>query len=189
MEKTKFSVSKKQANEGDYIDVMWECDLPDSVTLTIDNGYENSRMQLPDSGSRTIAIRKSKGKTTLRLNVACGNRIERKEIVVKVKNLKAVKAKPYRAPKSTSHNNSRLAPLRLIIKEWFNKLAYGMQNFGRRLSYSWNTLPQRKRRTYKWLLIILAAMWLGSLFHNSGYRAGYERGLNEGQTTLHNHAG
>ncbi len=170
-----FSSDKRSATEGDFVVVSWECWLPDAVTLTIENGYESSRMQLPDSGTRTIAIRKSKGKTTLRLVASFGGRVERKELDIKVKNLRPVRAKVYRA-----------RPQRGRVwrpKEWFSSLGYRWRSFCQRVVYGWRALPERKRRTYKLLLVLLVAMWIGSLMCTAGYNAGYERGVKDAMRT------
>ena len=89
----RFDVDRRSAKEGESITVTWDCGVPDSVSLRVDNGYRPFILQLADSGSRAIAIEKSKGKTTLRLTASCGTRKESREIAIKVKSTKVIKAK------------------------------------------------------------------------------------------------
>lgn len=169
--KINFSIDKKNAREGETVMVAWECGTPDAVTLTIENGYETSRLQLPDSGSRSVLIGKSKGKTTLRLAVAQGGKIERRELSVKVKNIKPIRAKTYR-PRS----RFTLRGLIARVGEWWRTLLS-------RVSYAWRVMPPKRQRLYKFLLILLAVMWMGSLWRNAGYRAGYEQAIRDTHST------
>ena len=169
--KINFSIDRKNAREGESVMVAWECGMPDAVTLTIENGYESSRIQLPDSGSRAILIGKSKGKTTLRLTVAKGGKIERKELTIKVKNIKPIRAKAYRPRTKFS-----LRDLLRRVGEWW-------RSFCSRVSYAWRTMPPKRQRFYKILLLVLAITWMGSAWRNAGYRAGYEQAIRDTQTT------
>lgn len=168
----KFVVDRKSANEGENVMVSWECGIPDAVTLTIDNGYTKSQIQLPDSGSRSVAIQKSKGSTTLRLTVAQSGAIVRRELTVKVKNIKRVKAKTYRP--SSSRGGS--------FKGLWGKLSYRVNSFMQRMAYSWRAMPPRRRRIYQAIFIWLAAMMVATCSHNSGYEAGYQKALQEQRT-------
>ncbi|MBR2400502.1 MAG: hypothetical protein IKB03_01920 [Tidjanibacter sp.] len=176
-EKIIFSVDRKSAHEGENVMVAWECDLPDAVTLTINNGYTTSQIQLADSGSRSVTMTKSKGKTTLRLTAAFGGRIERKEIDVRVQNLKVTRT--YSAPnrgrsgaRGGSHRN-------FSLRGWWERVAYRLRSYWQRVKYAWQTMPPKTKRIYKFMLILLAAMWLSSLSQGRGYKAGYERGFQD----------
>lgn len=176
--KIKFGVDRKSAGEGEYVTLSWDCGMPDSVTLTIENGYRTTRLQLPDSGSRTILIEKSKGKTTFRLAAAQGTRKEVSELSVKVKNLKTIRAKAYR-PKSGKTFSFRGLWGRVVA--WW-------RSFTGRLSYAWRVMPARQKRIYKIMLILLAVMWAGSAWRNAGYRAGYEQALRDQQQIESTHS-
>ena len=165
----KFDIDRKSVQEGETIMVAWECGMPDAVTLTIENGYETSRMQLADSGSRTILIGKSKGKTTLRLTVAKGGKIERREVAVKVKNIKPIRAKTYRPRSKFSLRN-----LPQKVGEWWRSLRS-------KVSYAWQVMPPRQKRLYKIFLIVLAVMWISGLGRTAGYKAGYEQAMKDAQ--------
>lgn len=181
MNKSKFNVDKKSVTEGDIVVATWECDLPDNVILTIDNGFNTSRLQLPDSGTRSLAVQKSKnGKTTLRLTTSKGGKIEHNEIVIRVKNIKPIKAKVHR-PHSAG-TKGRFSP-----KEWFSRVAYRLRSVGQQIAYGWRMLPERKRRTYKIIIAVLIALWIGTLSQNAGYRAGYERGRQDAISASNTH--
>lgn len=150
MSKITFNSDKTKAREGEYINVSWSCEGPDAVSLTIDNGYNSSSMQLADSGSRAILLTKSKGKTVLRLKAVFNRKAEVSEIAVKVeapkpeKKAKAPKAKKPRKP----------------IKNPFKTLKSSWTTFWSRMKYGWQMLPPRKRRTYKILFLVLFILWL-----------------------------
>ena len=173
-----FDVDRRSAKEGESITVTWDCGVPDSVNLRVDNGYRPFILQLADSGSRAIAIEKSKGKTTLRLTASCGTRKESREIVVKVKNTKVIKPKEvrYRRSRSTAQNNIP------SLRELWGKLRSGLRGFVQRVEYAWRTMPPRTKRIYKFLLILLAAMWISSMGRSQGYKAGYEQGIKDRQS-------
>lgn len=172
--KIEFTADRKSADEGGYVTLSWDCGMPDSVTLTIENGYKTTRLQLPDSGSRTILIEKSKGKTTFRLAVAQGTSKTTSELSVKVKNIKPLRAKAYRPHKSRRGFSFRGLGGR--IATWW-------RNFTGRVSYGWRAMSPRQRRTYKIILILLAIMWAGSAWRNAGYRAGYQQAIRDRQQT------
>ena len=167
--KIRFDIDKKSVREGETVMVAWECGMPDAVTLTIENGYETTRLQLADSGSRAILIGKSKGKTTLRLTVAKSGKIERKELSVKVKNIKPIRAKTYRPRRQFS---LRDVPQR--VGEWWRTLSS-------RVRYAWQSMTPRQRRIYKAVLIMLVVMWIGGMWRSAGYRAGYEQAMKDAQ--------
>lgn len=173
-----FDVDRRSAKEGETITVTWDCGVPDSVSLRVDNGYRPFILQLADSGSRAIAIEKSKGKTTLRLTASCGTRKESREIVVKVKNTKVIKAKEVRYRRSRRNTSTTLPSFR----ELWQRLRSGLRGFVQRVEYAWRTMPPRTKRIYKFLLILLAAMWISSMGRSQGYNAGYEQGIKDRQS-------
>lgn len=163
----KFAIDRTSAEEGENVMVTWECGIPDAVTLTIDNGFTKSQIQLPDSGARSVAIQRSKGSTTLRLTVAQSGKIVRRELTVKVKNIKRVKAKTYRP--SSSRGGS--------LKGLFGRLGGKINGFVQRMGYAWRAMPLRRRRIYQALFIWIAAMMVSTCSHNRGYEAGLNHAL------------
>lgn len=174
-----FTADRKSVGEGEYVTLSWDCGMPDSVTLTIKNGYHTTRLQLPDSGSRSVLIEKSKGKTTFRLVAAQGTSKQSQELSVRVKNLKTIRAKAYRPKKS--RRPASLGELWSRTKAWW-------RNFCGRVSYGWRVMPPRQKRIYKIVLIALAIMWAGSAWRNAGYRAGYEQALRDQQQIESTHS-
>ena len=43
-------------------------------------------------------------------------------------------------------------------------------------------MPPRTKRIYKFMLILLAAMWISSMGRSQGYKAGYEQGIKDRQS-------
>lgn len=187
MGNTNFKVDKKKANIGDWVTVSWDCDSPDAVSLTVDNGFSSYNVQLADSGSYGITIAKSKGKTILRLNVVFNGKVQREELEVKVEgseqreksnsaesDRKVYEAEPPKSSKKASkaYNN----PLNWISQKW--------DNFNAKFQYGWSLLPERKRRIYKTVLWVIVAIWLFSIAQSIGYKAGYKRGIQEGVHTV-----
>lgn len=183
MGKTDFKVDKKKAKVGDWVTVSWNCDSPDAVSLTVDNGYSSYNVQLADSGSYGITIAKSKGKTILRLNVVFNGKVQREELEVKVEesehhqqstgsSRKVYEAEPPRSSKKRSFGN----PLSWLSRKW--------SDFNARFRYGWSLLPEKKKRIYKIALWVIVAVWLFSIAQSIGYKAGYQRGIQEGTHTV-----
>lgn len=162
-----FQVGKTKVREGDYVVISWQCDSPDAVSLTVDNGLSPYNVQLADSGSRSVTIEKSKGKkTVLRLNVVYNGKVERKELEVKVEEVREAKApKARQARPARSFRN----PFRNFKANW--------NSFKYRLRYGWQVMPEKKRRIYKAIMYGLLAVWLFSIVRTCGYQAGYQKGL------------
>jgi hypothetical protein len=172
-----FSVDRTEVNEGENVMVAWDCGIPDAVTLTIDNGYSTSQIQLADNGSRMVAIHKSKGRTTLRLAVATGGKIERREVILKVKNLKTIKTE---STHKTSANYSYAKPRKSFsFKDFYDKIKYRLRSFCQRLSYGWKMMPRRTKRIYQFALLLMVVMWFNTCGQTKGYQMGYEQALND----------
>ncbi|MBO7198132.1 MAG: hypothetical protein J6V28_04980 [Tidjanibacter sp.] len=180
--KINFSVDRTSVKEGESVLVAWECGIPDAVTLTINNGYSTSQIQLADSGSRAVTMTKSKGRTTLRLTVATAGRIERREIEIRVKNQKITRT--YSSPRRRRTASGSSAASGGGIKVWWERVRYRFRSFVERLRYSWQVMPPKTKRLYKWMLLLLAAMWIGSLSQGRGYKAGYEQGFEDAKQML-----
>lgn len=172
-----FNVDRTDVSEGENVMVAWDCGLPDAVTLTIDNGYSTSQIQLADSGSRMVAMHKSKGRTTLRLTVATGGKIERREVAVKVKNLKTTKTETAsNSSYSYAQNKSRN---KLSLKGLLGKVGYRIRSFFQRLSYGWRVMPKKTKRIYQCAFILMFAMWFNTCGQSKGYQMGYEQAMRD----------
>ena len=47
-----FNIDRRTVTEGDVVELTWQCDGAESVTLTIDNGYRQTNIPLEISGYR-----------------------------------------------------------------------------------------------------------------------------------------
>lgn len=165
-----FSTDRQSATEGEVVNVSWDCGVPDSVALKVENGYRTYILQLADSGNRAIMVEKSKGKMTLTLTRACGVHKDSKSIAVKVKNLKVVKARPAR---------SRSIP---SPSQLWQRIKDGTRSFIGRVKYAWQVMPPKTKRIYRIVLIVLAVLYISSIGQSRGYRAGYEQAIKDQQT-------
>lgn len=166
-----FKTDRTKVREGEYVIISWQCDSPDAVSLTVDNGFSSYSVQLADSGSRSVTVEKSKGrKTVLRLNAVYNGKVERKEIEVKVEEVKA-----RRAPKAGTSPKPFRNPFRNFRSGW--------NSFKYRLSYGWQAMPEKKRRNYTTVLIALALVWLFTVARTCGYQAGYQKALDSAPQT------
>ena len=149
--KLTLSTDRKSAAEGEYIEIKWACDAcPDSLCLAYDSGSERYSMDVADSGTTRILIKKSDGKAVFTLNAMIGNRKESKSVEVKVK-----KAKAARPAKVSGISR---------MKMWKEKLQAGWYVFRAQLKYWW--LSRKKWQKALW--IALLAIWLGLLFSSIG---------------------
>lgn len=170
--KITFSVDRQKATEGQSVTVSWSCESPDAVSLTVDNGFESTSVQLPDSGSRAIPIQKSKRKTVLTLNAVFNGKVQRESIDVKVENIKVIR--PERV--NYSKGGSSLKDLNPLpaLKAFFS-------NVLEKFSQWWFSLPEGRRRLIKIILAAAIALVVADLCRSLGYQAGYERGYLDGQ--------
>ena len=49
-----FEADRKSARQGDSVELRWDTDMPDSLSVIIDNGIEPRSMRVGDSGSTRI---------------------------------------------------------------------------------------------------------------------------------------
>ncbi len=170
-----FSVDRTEVNEGENVMVAWDCGIPDAVTLTIDNGFSTSQIQLADSGSRMVAIHKSKGRTTLRLAVATGGKIERREVVIKVKNIKTSKTQT--TSSSSGGYTYKKQRNEFSFRRLYDRAAYRIRSFFQRLSYGWSVMPKKTKRIYQFAFLLMVVMWFNTCGQSKGYQMGYEQAI------------
>jgi len=139
--------------------VSWDCESPDAVSLTVDNGFRETSVQLADSGSRSVVMDQSKGNTTLRLTVVQNGKVQKEELSVKVSKPKA---------KTTKQHRPLNNPFKNLNGNW--------SSFIYRLRYGWQMLPDKKRKIYKAIFFGLIALWLFGIAESIGYKAGFKKG-------------
>lgn len=60
-----FDIDRTVVNEGDIVEVRWDCTGADRVELKIDNGFKASVIPLEISGTKRFRLNRSKGRTAL----------------------------------------------------------------------------------------------------------------------------
>ena len=155
MDKLKFNIDKVKADAGESVNVSWDCDNPDMVSLTVEDG-QRSVYQLGDSGSRSIKLSGDSDKVVFTLSATLGGKVERSTRTVKVsrKVLKAEKVQ--RAPGSSSSSKFRMPDFGKV-GDWWKRTA---SNF----KMAWSYLPADKKLAYKILGILAAISVLSAVF-------------------------
>ena len=87
-----FNIDRRTVTEGDVVELTWQCDGAESVTLTIDNGYRSTDIPLEISGTKRFRLNRSKGRTHLTIAVTMAGKVYRKKIDVRVKKMPTVRA-------------------------------------------------------------------------------------------------
>lgn len=178
-----FEITPKKVTEGEMVTVRWSCDLPDSVMLSVQGGGTPVRTQLADSGTRTFYATEP-GTMTFKLTVSSGGRLTSEEQSVQVKALKTIKAEKVGRESNSSKSSSSsfsFGGLRQKAVYWFQSLGRTISGFFQRLAYGWASMPEKKRRIWKFVIYLVIAMWLAAIFQNRGYRQGYEKGIHDAQ--------
>ena len=153
MGKLSFNIDKKQVTEHEHVTVSWDCENPDQVTLTVEDGTRSIH-QLPDSGSRVIEASGNADRMTLTLRAVIGGKAQEKSATVKVKR-KVLKAeKVHSAPRSSSGGRKSWFDLSKI-KGWWSRTTAGFKN-------AWTYMPENKKLATKILGLMCAIMLLTS---------------------------
>lgn len=148
-----FEADRKTARKGDSVELRWDADMPDSLSVIIDNGIEPRSMQVGDSGITRIYIGDSRGKYTFTLKARSHGKDETKTVTVKVTDA----AKPKKT-KVAGISGFQL---------WCEKHKAGWITFKNRLAYSWAMLPKKRKRLLIALWIITAILLLWSILSGS----------------------
>ena len=153
MGKVSFSIDKKKVREGEYITVSWDCQEPDQVSLTVEDGAKTV-LHLGDRGSRVVQASGNADKITLTLRASIAGKTESRSETVKVER-KVLKAEMPRKEKRTGQRRKHSGPDFTGVKNWWNRTK-GM------FSYSWSALPDTKKLASKLLGILMLIMLLTS---------------------------
>lgn len=87
-----FDIDRTVVNEGDIVEVRWDCSGAERVELKIDNGYKASVIPLEISGSKRFRLKRSKGRTALTITAWKDGDHGSKTLKVKVKELPTTQA-------------------------------------------------------------------------------------------------
>jgi len=153
MSKITFNIDKKQISEGEYVTVTWNCENPDMVTLSVQDGGK-SIYQLGDSGTRVVQASGNTDRMVLTLRASLNGKVEEKSITVKVKR-KVLKAE--KVHRTSSWEGKKKKPFDLgRIKDWWTR-------FTAALKTGWAYMPETKKLAYKVLGLLMAGMILTSI--------------------------
>lgn len=156
-----FDIDRRSVTEGDIVEINWQCEGAESVTLTIDNGYRSTDIPLETNGSKRFRLNRSKGKTHLTLAVMIMGKRHEKKINVRVK------------PMPTTHAETLDQQGRSLsfVKRWWLQLQTRWHNS--KLYHAYQILPETKQVIVKillavWLLIIVSSIWPRAAFISLG---------------------
>lgn len=153
MGKISFNIDKKQVAEHEYVTVSWDCENPDQVTLTVEDGTRSVH-QLPDSGSRVIEASGNADRMTLILRAVIGGKTQEKSATVKVKR-KVLKAeKVHGTPHGGSGSGKDWFDF-TKVKDWWSRTSAGLKT-------AWTYMPENKKLATKILGLMCAVMLLTS---------------------------
>ena len=149
-----FNIDRRTVTEGDVVELSWQCDGAESVTLTIDNGYRTTDIPLEISGSKRFRLNRSKGRTHLTIAVSMAGKTYRKKIDVRVKKMPTVRAE------TVDHRGNRVG----WLSQWRQRTLTKWHDFRTKLRLAMQSLPERKQVAAKMLLIlatvlIISAIW------------------------------
>ena len=145
-----FTADRRTARQGESVELKWNADMPDSMSLVIDNGIEARSMQVGDSGSTRIYIGDCRGRYTFTLKARKHGRDETKTVTVKVTDA----SKPRKA-KVAGVSGFQL---------WCEKRKAGWITLKYRLQYSWAAMPRKRKRLLIALWALAAILLLMSIF-------------------------
>ena len=153
-----FDIDRRTVTEGDVVELTWQCDGAESVTLTLDNGYRSTDIPLEISGSKRFRLNRSKGRTHLTIAVTMGGKTDRKKIDVKVKKIPTVRAE------IIDHRGHRVGWLRQWWQVWWQVMLTKWHDFRTKLRLAMQSLPERKQVAVKMLLILSAVFIISAIW-------------------------
>lgn len=159
-----FVTNRSVVTEGDVVEIRWECPNAQSVSLSIDNGFKNTQMELEMSGVKRFRLNRSKGKTKLILSAVVNGRTYKETQNVKVKPLKTVHAETVDQQGNPVGKG----------KQWMQRLVTKWQTYKRTFKYNWSLLPEKKQVAGKALGIMVLASVFSMIFpklHSLGLMA------------------
>lgn len=161
-----FNIDRRSVTEGDIVEINWQCEGAESVTLTIDNGYRTTDIPLEINGTKRFRLNRSKGKTHLILAVIIMGKRYTKKINVRVKPMPTTRTE-------TIDQQGRSIP---IVKRWWQQMLSRWH--GSKVYHAYKMLPETKQVIVKillllWLLIIISSIWPRITFLTLGLMAIY----------------
>ena len=90
--KMTFDVDRTVVNEGDIVEVRWNCTGAERVELKIDNGFKASVIELEITGTKRFRLNRSKGRTSLTITAWKDGHHGSKTLKVRVKEIPVTQA-------------------------------------------------------------------------------------------------
>ncbi len=147
-----FKTDRCCVTEGEVVEINWQCEGAENVTLTIDNGFRTTEIPLETSGSKRFRLNRSKGKTHMTIAVTTQGKTHRKTIDVRVKKLANVKAE------TVDGNGKKIG----LLRHQWQKILTSWHGFTAKLRFAMSTLPEGKQIIIK-LMAILGVLLIISL--------------------------
>lgn len=149
-----FVTNRSVVTEGDVVEVRWECPNAQYVSLSIDNGFKSTHMDLEMSGVKRFKLNRSKGKTKLVLSATIQGRTYKETQNVRVKSMKTVRAE------TVDQHGNPVGKGKL----WMHKIVTKWQTYRRTFKYNWSLLPEKKQVAGKGLGILFLASVFSMIF-------------------------
>lgn len=136
-----FKVNKKKVKEGGIVEVKWNCPNASSATISINNGFKTSSLEVSAKGSKKFKLNRSNGETIISLESTI-NGVTSKES----RNVVVVPNKKYDSYK-------KISPFEEKFKKWWSNI-----------KYSWRVLPPEKKQANIIILMIFVILIISSFY-------------------------
>lgn len=134
------NVSKTAIRDGECVDVSWESNVPESIFLTIEDGYGTTRIDIPDSGSRKCWSNHAKKNLVITLTAIQGGK---KEVITKKVRIKG-----------SSSGNASVSKSRLWRENQQAKRAVAKAEY----HYAWTSMKKWKKILWIGLMVLTIVM-------------------------------
>lgn len=146
-----FDIDRRTITEGDIVEISWQCEGADSVSLTLNNGFKTNEIALEISGTKRFRLNRSKGRTKLTLTVTIQGKKHQKTIHVKVKKMPTFKTE-------TIDNNGKyrraMPRLYKILNQLWQKIMSKWRGTTSKINLTLQSLPLKKQIAVKLLALI-----------------------------------
>ena len=134
------NVSKNVIRDGECVDVSWKSNVPESIFLTIEDGYGTTRIDIPDSGSRKCWSNHAKKNLVITLTAIQGGK---KEVITKKVRIKG-----------SSSGNASVSKSRLWRENQQAKRAVAKAEY----HYAWTSMKKWKKILWVGLMVLTIVM-------------------------------
>lgn len=149
-----FEVDRRTVTEGDVVEVTWQCEKADSVSLTLDNGFRKTDIPLEKSGNKRFRLNRSKGRTKLTIAATVAGKTYRKTLAVQVKKMPTMRAE------TVDQQGRRQSSLKI----WWQQLLTNWHNLRGKWRMRLQGLPEQKQLAVKVLAVIGLMLLVSAIF-------------------------